>query len=181
MNQRPERPARRQPRISRPSKRSVGESGQKSPLKYLVAVVAILLTFVAVQTLRSSWKQPDPHFVAAEKMVSGYEMGREQADRNYRHPVYREALSKLKRVNSRSISAEPAAELSARIVRETSLFELRRESAREIHTAAIHDRRARAKDAAASVLAAAMVMPPSFIPECEESESHDHDDDDDDD
>ena len=171
MSQRPERPGRRQPRISRPSKRSAGESGQGSSLKYLVAGFAILLTFVAVQALRSSWKQPDPHFVAAQKMVSGYEMGREQADRNYRHPVYREALSKLKKVNSRSISAEPAAELSARIKRETPLFEMRRESARNIHEAAIHDRRARAEDAAAAVLATGRVMDPHY----KDHESYDPD------
>jgi hypothetical protein len=174
MDHRPKRRARRQPGISRLSKPSAGESRPRSPMKYLVAAFAILLTFASVQALRSSWNQPDPHYVSAQKLVSGYEMGRKRADRNYRHPVYREVLSKLKRVDSRSISAEPAAELSARIKREASLFDLGRESVRITREAATHDRRARAEDAAASVLAAARVMPPSFDPDCEDEESDDH-------
>jgi hypothetical protein len=176
MNQRPKRRVRRQRKISRPSKPSAGESRPRSPMNYLVVVVALLVTLAAAHELRSSWNQPDPNFVSAQKMVSRYEMGRELADRNYRHPVYREAQSKLKKVDSRSISAEPAAELSARIKREASLFDLGRESVRITREAATHDRRARAEDAAASVLATARIMPPAFDPDCEDEESADHDD-----
>ena len=74
-------------------------------------------------------------------------------------------------VNSLSISAEPAAELSARIEREISLFEMRRESARNTREAATNDRRARAEDAAANVLATARVMDP----DTEDHESYDPD------
>ena len=171
MNHQPKRRAGLQPGNSRISIPSAAESRPGSSLKYLVVVTAILVALAGVQQLRSSWKQPDPNFVAAQKMVSGYELGRERADRNYRHLVYREAVSKLKKVNSRSISAEPAAELSARIKREGSLFEMRRESARIFREAATNDRRARAEDAAARVLATALVMDP----ETEDHESYDPD------
>ena len=171
MYQQPKRRAGLQPRNSRISNPSAGESRSGSSMKYLVVVAAILVALAGAQQLRSSWKQPDPHFVDAQKMVSGYELGRERADRNYRHPVYHEAQSKLKKVNSRSISAKPAAELSARIEREISVFEKSRGAARTFREAATDDRRARADGAAAGVLATALVMDP----ETEDHESYDPD------
>ena len=145
-------------------------------LKLLVLTVAILLALTAVQIFRSASKRPDPHFVAAQKMVNDYELGREQASRNYRHPVYRKALSRLKRVNLRSISAEPAAELRARIERDSSRFEQRGKSVRKNRAVATHDRRVRAEALAASGIATEMVLPRTY-PECEHGESADHPDD----
>jgi hypothetical protein len=145
-----------------------GGSGSRSIRKLALLTVTILVALAVVQVLRSRSSRPDPHFVAAKQMIDGYERGRNRAERNYRHSVYTDALSELKRVNPHSISAEPAAALRVRIRTDRMLFEQRGKSSRRNRAAAVEDRRARANVVAAGHVATDL-RPPETYPECEES------------
>jgi len=146
----------------------------KDPVgKLAIAAVAIIVTFGVLAAFRTASKRPDPHFVAAEEMVSGYELGRERAARNYRHPVYGQALDRLDKVDPESISAIPAAELGARIEREIALAEKARKASRNKRAEATDARKARAEAMAARHRELQRRPPPTY-PECDDDVSADH-------
>jgi hypothetical protein len=113
----------------------------KSTLWVVLGLVAgvVLAGYAAMAWAR----QPDPHFLMANKLVHDYEIGRAVASRNYNNPIYKQAIGELDLVDPDSISAEPAAELRNEIEQGIGTFLTRTQTRRQDSDKSIEKRRLR--------------------------------------
>ena len=85
----------------------------RTRLLFIVALFAMLGLFTFAASKRHH--APDPHYLEARRVLTAYELGKPEASRNYRHPVYQQALLELDLVESASISAKPAELLASEL------------------------------------------------------------------
>ncbi len=147
------------------------ESRFIGPLPLAIAFIAFL-AFVGF-ALRFSGAVDDPNYLRARDSINVYELGRDEADRNYDGPVYEEGLASLAKVKPDSISAGPAAALIADIKLKSDLFH-RRVKAR---SAAEDEMQRIRRERDQSLMAAQqrdLLTPQKEFPECKEEEVRGH-------
>jgi len=162
----------RRPRIkvgARPPKRGVGGFLATGLL------VAMVLGAAVGGVLWSRGHRPDEHFVRAVELLSDYERGKDELQRNYGNAVYRTALGELEQVDPQSASAEPARQLERLITRKIGEFRDRlAEEARALQRA--REVREKRITEAIELRRYAREHPRTYYPECEHpsADGHNH-------
>jgi hypothetical protein len=114
------------PRLLRKRRRPPARPGPaESDTRALRTALKFAATAQAVWTHSSG---PDPNLDRARRLVAAYERSRDEAARNYDHPVYREALATLDRVDPESPSADTADRMRARLTSRIRAFRTRQQS-----------------------------------------------------
>jgi len=132
------------------------------------AITAIVLLVVAL-ALFSAMQGPDPHYLAARKLVHDYEFGKPVAVRNYEYRIYGDAMDELALVNPRSNSAEAAESLRTEIERGIADFRRRQAKIQQKLDLARSKKQRRETEERHARLAA-RALPEVDYPECDYEE-----------
>jgi len=144
-----------------PGQNSVGRASKR-----LVIVSLLALGGGLIYAVWSGTHGPDPHYLAARKMVTRYEMGKSAEARNFGNAVYRDALDELSQVSPSSVSAQPAAALGAKIEADLAEFEQEQEARRRSKANIVEAANARSK-AIQTAHIHSVINPVTEFPECD--------------
>ena len=108
----------------------------------------------------------DEHLTSAKSILERYERSRSEPERNYRNPVYAEALDHLDHVATESKSWDEAQALAADVRRRTDEFLRRTEAANQEAESRVEERTRRNEEVFEAQRRAALT-PKTSYPECE--------------